>query len=393
MKKILITLRHPGPTQAIIGLVPLLKKRVEKVGLIVSDCALQELQNRYINILEDIEIYYCRKNKWILVKQENLRDDLRGDNLEFNSNIEMGYVKLVDSLVKFISVYKADIILRTTPMFKWGVDEAIIEASKVLGIEEKCRCYQECFDCGNDLYSFPNAIATVNEQAKSILESKGIPAVVVGWLNKNIFLSYRPYNIARKDTRIQLGIRDKEQAILYCTVASGNIDAELNHFISFIKSMNSIINKRLFIKFHPRNTDAEKQSYIKISNNEIKCVDTLPMDGILSFADFLISPSSAINFDLLEYQVLNNEKKLRTLSIYTRGRFTESIISSSATKCIELDLKEMMGSLIVSETDYSDLFDDCIEAKRIQLCADACKTFGVSINESKNSFLKYLGII
>lgn len=389
MERLLITLRHPGPTQVIASILSTLQKRYKKVAVVASDTALILIQERFNRYIHGIDLYYSRNGAWQILSENCLdRVPVRGDNLEFESQYDEGYKNLVFSFSKLLKEYNPDIVLRTTPAMKWGIDEALVEACKKSGINCSYRCYQEYYGCGINLESFPYAVATIDKYAQALLREKEVKSIVTGWLNQTVFKEYRPYEEARAQTRAQLGLKEIDIAILYCTVASGNIDAELKHFYLFLQSVKS---PRIYIKFHPRNTEYERRSYmVQAINKECICVDMFSIDGVLAFPDFTVSVASAINLDMLEYQVMAQLPVLKCVSVFTKGILTESILLSAiGEKSIPIS-QSGMGSLIVDEYNYENIFNCSIEQQKVWLYECAKRIFDVSAEKSINRFLKYL---
>jgi hypothetical protein len=388
-KRLLITLRHPGPAQSIISVLPSLTKTYETVAVVATDTALLLLQERYSQYLNDVILYYCEKGIWSMIPKNCPQFlPVTGDCLEFKSQYEKGYQSLIVNLSDLLKQYQPDIVLRTTPATKWGVDEALAEACRCARIECTYRCYQEYYNCGMNLESFPYVIATIDEHAQALLKQKGIESTVIGWLNQAVFNGYRSYKEARKQTRKQLGLTQNDMAVLYCTVDSGDLDAELKHYSLFLKAFTNFCT---YIRFHPRNQEQERQQYIALTNNkECVCVDNLSMDGVLAFPDVMVSAASAINLDMLQYQAMYQISPLQGVSVFTKGIWTEAIILAATGQKSLPTTKHCMGSLIIDENSYEGFFNYLTKQKKLWLYDCVKKTFGVSNNKNTKLFLDYL---
>jgi len=271
----------------------------------------------------------------------------------------------------------------------------LVDACRQANVICAFRCYQEYYNCGINIESFPCNIATVDTHAKALLQKRKIGATVTGWLNQAVFEQYRPYSKVRKQTRTQLGINDGEKAVIYCTVSSGDLEAELNHFELFIKSVKMsqkyLPGIKVFIRFHPRNKKEEREAYARlVGKSECVCVNSVCMDGVLSFSDFMVSAASAINLDVLQYQVMAQLPSLMSVSVLTAGKLTDKIVVSATGQEFFPASQKKMGSLIVSEDTYENFFCCTTEKQRAELYECAKKMFDTSAEKSVVRFLKYL---
>jgi hypothetical protein len=185
-----------------------------------------------------------------------------------------------------------------------------------------------------------------------------------------------------------LGLNEKDSAVLYCSVASGNINAEIEHFRLFLQAANS---QRVYIKFHPRNQPRERSRYwAQAGDRAVFCVDSFSVDGVLAFTDFMVSAASAINLDMLEYQVMARLSQLHGVSVFTKGLATESIlISALGEKSVPI-AQPGMGSFIVDEESYDHIFESTTNRQKAWLYDCAKRIFDDSADKSIQRFLNYL---
>lgn len=327
MKKLLITLRDPGPAQAIFSAISYIENEYD-VYIIATSAALNLIFSRYENkITNRIKVFTVYKNRCEIVK--NITDFGNKYIYVFKEKGKQYYL-FVKCLIDFLNILKPEIILRTTPSKDYGIDEAIVDAYNGSLITSKMKCYQDYYDCGMDLENFPGEIATVDAIAKKRLNEYGIISETVGWLSQFDFFKFDNFIISRKKARKKLNLKE-EKAILYCTSASGNINAELLHFKMLLKYKRH--TDALFIRFHPRNSYKEKKQYYKILHyHNVICVDNLKYEELLSFPDILISAASQINIDLIQYQIASQIKIPKCISIYTKGKITDEIIIAAIGK-------------------------------------------------------------
>lgn len=387
MKKILITVRHPGPAQTIAAIIPFLAEYYDRVILVASDAALLMLQERFSSILSMVDLYYRGNGRWTLYdgRWNNL---IKGDIMEYSSENDCGFLELIEELAILIQSCQADVVLRTTPALNWGVDEAVILACVKKKLTVKCCCYQEDYGCGVGLEQVPNSIAVIDLMAKKYLEKRNISAIVIGVLNQNLFKKFRPYQEARRQTRKKLGIVDREIVVLYCMGASGDKEAEMEHFLLFLESIGS---QPVFLRFHPRNTEEERSLYREISySRSVRILDDLSYDGALSFSDYLVSAASAMNQDALQYQIFCGQVQLKTLSIYTQGAYTRRILESTTISANYPASIEGMGSKIIAEDHLKEEQYHVEDEERNRYSKEAEKRFGIKIEESIRRFYEYL---
>lgn len=384
MKKLFITLRHPGPAQAIMAILPDLCTRYY-VAIVASDVALTMISKYIQNPLDNLQVYGSINGDWNCVQCHNMNDNW--DTLQFSSSSEPGYIDLIHRLAKLIKQYRPNIALRTTPASLWGVDEALAEACFLAGVHCQCRCYQEWYHCGQGLEQFPDEIAVTDKIAVELLNQDGIKARPVGWINALLFRNQRPYAQMRKDSRTQLGLNDEEIAILYCASTCEDIAAELSHFASFA---TLAFGAKLFIRFHPRTSIEEREAYLQEAAGIPITVDELPLEASIAFADYLVSVGSAINMDSLQYQIISGEENLSTVSVYTSGPSTNRI-RKSATGNHEMPLATVgNGSLIIPEHDLSLLAVRLEEQHRKKLFEETSRLLGGCSNTIVQSFVDYL---
>ena len=399
MKKLLVTLRHPGPADAICSLLPELIKKYNVI-FILTDSAIEFVKNKYKECFEKITVYIPETElKKGFVEYNNKIKSCSCEFEEYETeNLNMLYL----NLRKLVKIINPDIALRTTPALKWGIDELLPRVMKELKEYDKLKCYQEYYGSGRALNDGENEIAnvgcksfaTVDEIAKNMDEYKGKKVITVGWMNQGQFFNYNNYDKARDLFRKRNSI-ENNFCILYCTIATEQIEKEIQHYKLFLENMKKDRNsKKIFCKFHPRNTKGEIKQYIDITKKMKMKVEFLykeNYDEILAFSDILVSATSAVNIDCLEYQVLK-ANKINTICIYTTGKLTTSFFKKAIGKNILPTHKKGSGNLIVNEITYDNIFEK-IQNNRINynyLYDEAKKIYKKDFKIVKDNFINYL---
>ena len=321
--------------------------------------------------------------------------EFEGEQLE---ELEILYNNLKDLVRKI----KPDIALRTTPALKWGIDELLPRVMKELNQYDKLRCYQEYYGSGRAIKDWENPVAnvgcksfaTVDDIAKNIKEYKEKDVKTIGWMNQGQFLKFKSYNDARNNFRRNNGVTN-DFCILYCTIATNQIEKELQHFKYFLNAVKKSNNaNKVFCKFHPRNTKEEIQKYIDLANEaeiQIEFLYNEKYDEILSFPDVLVSATSAVNIDCLEYQMLNLDS-INTVCVYSDGALTKSFFMKAIEKETLPTHPNGSGNVIVDEETYNNIFDK-IQNNKVYynyLYNEAEKLYKTDYNIVKNNFFNYL---
>lgn len=385
MKKLLITLRHPGPTQAVFSVLPSLVEKYD-IYIAASNSGLEFIITRYSQYLHLIKLYFTQDKKWIKYSDENLLF-VNADNLEYRLDDEESIKWLTIHLAELINKCSIDIVLRTTPAINWGLDEVAADACEIALSRSKCICYQEDYACGNNLESMINPIAVVDECAGQLIEEKGLNYFKVGWLSQSLYSQGISYQEQRTLTRNQLQLTDVDTALLYVVGATGKFKEEVKIFQSFLR----IKGYKLFYKFHPRNTGIERKKIQEEARGKaIEFTGELGYEAALSFPDFIISVASAMNQDAIQYQIETGENKLSTVSMYTRGDVTNTIIFSVLGRTDLPQTESNRGSVLIAEMDMEKTNFELEEKKRIELFEEASKRFGVSASERVANILTYI---
>ena len=292
--------------------------------------------------------------------------------------------------------------MRTTPALKWGIDELLPRVMKELGKYDNLRCYQEYYGSGRALNDLENKIAnigcksfaTVDDIAKNVKNYSNKDVKVIGWMNQGQFLEFRDYNKARNAFRKKHRV-ENEFCVLYCTVATEQIEEEVKHYRFFLESIKKSNERyKVFCKFHPRNSKKDIERYINETKKvgiEVNFLYREKYDEILSFPDILVSATSGVNIDCLEYQALNSNK-MKTICIYTVGKLTTDFFKKAIGKDTLPTHKTGSGNLIVSEITYNDIFDK-IKNNKVNsdnLYNEAKELYKIDYNRVKANFIKYL---
>lgn len=389
---LLITLRHPGPLQAIASILPTLRTTFLNVVLVITDFALECAQNRFVKQIEGLSVYYYNCGRW---KKTTVTHDTRiiqSGITEFERIEEKGFGQMIKDIEAILKKENPDIILRTTPAMKYGVDEAVGRAAAELDISSRMRCYQEIYDCGIDLGEMKTPVGVVDCKAAKRLQLQGIDSFVVGWMNQAVFETFGSYDLVRIQIRGRLGLDDKDQVILYCMVASGDVQSEMEHFRHFLKQIKSTC-VRAYIRFHPRNSNEYRQNLLNMAEAEgavIEVADYLSMEQVLAFPDYIVSAGSAMNLDALQYQILSGSIELKTLSIYTIDRETKAILYNIFGMETQPYMEEGMGSLILDGIGYIERITSVSEQERKQLYKEVNEMFCMPLAKVKERFLLYL---
>lgn len=390
--KLLITLRHPGPLQAIAAILPELRNSFPEVIFVITDAALEIAQNRFGKQIEGLSVYYYDSGRW---KKKAVTQDkriLQSGITEFEGIEEKGFRQMINDMKVILEKENPDIVLRTTPAMKYGVDEAVGRAAAEQNILSRMRCYQEIYDCGIDLTEMKTPIGVVDLKAAKRLRHQGIDSFVVGWMNQMIFETYDSYELVRTRTRARLGLEDVDRAIVYCMVASGNFQSESNHFRHFLEQIG-LVCVRVFVRFHPRNSDEYRHHFLnmaKAARVEIAMTDQLSMEQILAFPDFIISAGSTMNLDSLQYQMVSGVEQLKTLSIYTRDKETKAVLHTALGVETQPYMEEGMGSLILDGAGYVNQIASISDEEKKQLYEEAKEMYGIPLTKVKERFLLYL---
>ena len=387
MKKILITLRHPGPTQAIVAILPSIVRYYE-VTLVASDAGLSTLITRFGEQIESVELFYLYHNQWKIFS-EQCADWEKSDIAEFECG-DPQLDQLRNKLAELIKSVHPDVVIRTTPTIKIGIDEIIVEICSECFPNVRCLCYQEDYGCGVYLEKMPNPIAVIDRYAQKMLEQASIDSVVVGCLGQSLYKYYKPYDVARSLARKKLGIGDAECVVLYCLGASTAFELELDHFITVLNQMNTC---KMYYKFHPRNTEMQRKMIQEVSKDRaILLPEPFPYDETISFPDFILSIASALNQDSLQYQIECNKDTFHTISVYTKGEISSAVLNSTLGVSELPHTQEGMGSLIINEEKISDDTVDCENVCLDRLFSEAKQRFGISESERLDNLINYIEV-
>lgn len=385
--KILITIRHPGPAQAILSVLTDICDIFDKVIVIASGIAKVLLLDYIRSHICNIQILIYNGSGFEKTTSIQMHEVAGDDSIEYETENDPGFIALIDDIKSILKKEEPDVLLRTTPAILYGIDEALSQAAFLLHQSDRLRCYQDDYACGMLLDKIECPIATIDEMAKKILKEKGLNSIIVGRLDIFQYQNMTPYKIARKVARKKLGIGKSEQVYLYCTVCTGNIEVELKHFASFLANMNG---KKVYIKFHPRNTLSEKKRYLECMQDNCVVVENVSKEEIMAFSDYVISPASAINIDVLLYQIYSNALRVDTISVYTYGDLTTEILKKTLGISEHPLQKMRRGCVFVNENNYSDITCRGEVINRFKYFKEASLMFYNSREDCKARFINYL---
>ncbi len=353
--------------------------------VLVTDSALPFLYDRYGTMLDGMDIYRRQGGRWVAADRESCGVQ---DVSEFPSREHEGYAALVDSIAELLRVFRPDILLRTTPAIHYGVDEAAVEAALREGIPCRFFCYQEYYGCGKALHSFPGTVLTADAEAAALLRRDGVDSVPIGWLSRLNYPDYPDIAHVRAETRARLSLFETDVALLYCATASGAFEAEREIFSNLASRVGQA---RLYLKLHPRNTQSERQQYRAMLPPGGICLEGgLSYGALLSFADYIVSPASAINVDALSYQLASSPSVPHAVSIYTSGECTRAIVRR-ATGLDQLPPGlPGHGSLILPESFSGFCFEKPTLQESVALLREAEAFLGGDMEAMIGSFLAHL---
>lgn len=384
--KILISVRHPGPAQAVIPVLKWIDREYEEVITVLSGKATEFVKSNFYEDMDERTVYLFSNGEWI--KKQFDITSVSEELCEYDSTESEEFEHLVEAMAEILKEEQPDVILRTTPAIDFGTDEAITIATDRLGMSDRLRCYQECYDCGQLLDNLTYPVAVVDKIAKERMERRGIGAVVAGWMLQGVFAKYRDYDVSRSGARARMGLAENDTAYLYCMIASGDFEAEKRHFKFFL---DSIGDRRFWILFHPRNTKQQKDEYLSMAANlDYQVVKEMERDEILSFSDMIISLGSAINIDAIQYQIYCRCEKMNTVSVYTYGDVTRSVFRRVFGEDSQPFSEENRGSVIVDETNYDMIFEDEHKICRKELMNQALQIFGSRDCHEGEGLIEYI---
>lgn len=404
-KDLLITLRHPGPADAVLPIIPMLDE-IYNVKLVVTDTAINILNERYNDYIGKYEIYYPGLNfKNGFVKEfcvNHFKTQYEDD--EVDEYEEFFYV-----FEKFIKQMKPNIVLRTTPAYGWGIDEILPRAIKRNFDKTKIFCYQECYGVGRALKSNEHPVAsfgsdnicTVDEGSVKFLKERDISSQSIGWLSHIKYKDLESYSLAKSKVRVHYNILEMERVFLYAVVKTGNILEEVEHFSAFLSTLKKVKevheNITAYIKYHPRNTSEDVRAYEeaikKIELNVIRIESDIPYAWILALPDVIYSVASNLNIDALAYQFFEASftdieirlKRANCLySIYSYDDFTKKILVKATGEDMLPSHTDYSGHIIVDNTNLEDT---------IMLILNKPDSFSKQTKFAYNNFRPYSDVV
>ncbi|GMQ55730.1 hypothetical protein AN1V17_01220 [Vallitalea sediminicola] len=374
MKKLLVTIRHPGPADAILTIIPKLNE-VFSITMIVTDCAIDILKQRFPRYLKEYTIYFPGKSIEGKFSKEIETSHFK---TEFDSSEKNEYENFYKMVLELVDYINPDVALRTTPAYKWGIDEIIPRAMKEIGKYDNSFCFQEYYGVGKGMNNYENEVAiykaknlfTVDRSSAKFLHKRGIEAISVGWISHIKFQKMELFQSLRKKSREKIGIKD-EKFIMYCVVNCGEIIQEVNHFEKLLICLEEISqnedNIKILIKFHPRNSKEEIKLYKKRAQKyNVQVVDvgiSLDYYEILTLPDIIYSAASNMNIDLLAYQYAHEKYEdiaKHVMSVYSNDNFTKHIIHKATGNHIIPSHTDKGGHVLVNDENMKSVFKKLI---------------------------------
>lgn len=370
--------------------------KVFEVSLVLTDAAIKcaienNIQKKtvctYIPAWQNEKLTFV---KGLVHMKKVIRTEYADDETE-------KYRALYKALYDIVEIIDPEVVLRTTPVFGWGIDELIPSILRAQNKSERLRCYQECYCAGKALMDNENEIAMVGCGNMAVVDEcaarhSAVPiTIVTGYLNANCF-SKNDYVVKRREARDQLGLMEKEKVFLYVASCIYDIHEELYHFNVFLKSVSHYKDSiKLFIKFHPRHTEADKETYqkcIEKSGCYIRVIENIDYRELLSFSDCMISLVSSVNIDAVNYFSSNFEcikEPVSFVSIYPYGKRVTSVMKRIYNTEFYPACDEKGCHMIVDEADYSREIRQVIQGH-------ACSQELIKkYKENKNNYVNAVG--
>lgn len=341
LKKLLITLRHPGPSSAICSVMEHLVKEFD-VYLVISDAAIPFIKERHSWILEKTKVYIPAAAQTI--EFIPYTDQESQVSCEFKSSDYRSINEVKDALCILLNQIRPDIILRTTPAYDIGIDEIIFTAAKQLRLPVTLKCYQESVGVGKCFMNNEHEIASagcidaavISREAEDLFFLKEIKTILVGDVLGDCWYARNDFSENRQKARDKLDIDLKDYCVLY--VAS-KIDDECAEHLLFQVFLSSMVQAEgidhIFLKFHPRHTELDKEQYYKICKEaNLKIIDIYKLEYIecLAVANLIISIASNMNIEAIQYSASSKTGMLSENDIasgYLYGPAVRKIIQDS----------------------------------------------------------------
>lgn len=370
MKKLMISLRHPGPCQNIFPVLDALCEKYE-VSVLISDSAISYAKSWKGN-LEKVLFYTVVLENGEYRFLNGFSHGYETACLEFRDD-EMGqYNKLYKALYEFIEKENPDIVLRTTPVFYWGIDELLPKILTVQGKSERLRCYQECYCAGKALIDHENRVADTGCKSLAVVDecaakySTVSDTTVVGYLSSNSFFASDFYE-KRRSGRRKLALCEQDKVFLYVASCIYDIEMELYHFRIFLNQAKCVQNQiKIYLKFHPRHSEIDRKQYMQLIHEigcEVVILKEIDYEELLSFSDCMISLGSSVNIDAVNFVSFASSDDLKTspfVSVYPYGDSVKKVMKRIFLTENYPAYDEDSCHVIVPENSYQFVFDEVI---------------------------------
>ncbi len=401
MKKLLITLRHPGPCQNVFAVLDKLTEHFE-VSLILTDAAINCAMEAGV-WKGKVTIYIPIWKGESLSFSEGLQKKEKSPRMEFADDETEQYEVLYRALYQIVDMINPDVVLRTTPVFLWGVDELIPTVLKEQNKLERLRCYQECYCAGKALTENENKIARIGCESLAVVDvcaarHSVVPrTTVVGYLNVN-HLTKGDYVQNRKRARDKMAITDSDNAFLYVASSIYDLKTELFHFKVFLNCARKYEDEiKIFLKFHPRHNTESKEMYrlaVLESGCQIYIIEDMEYKGLLAFSDCMISLGSSVNIDAVNYLSFNigmMKDPPSFVSVYPYGKDVARVMKKIYNTDFYPPYDKNGCHIIVDENNYDQIFEAVIQG---WACSDdVLKKYennGKSNVDAIDGFINYL---
>jgi hypothetical protein len=413
-RRLLITVRHPGPAELILSSLPALSAYAE-ILILATDSALRHLSDRAMPVLRQ---YVTRVV--VPAKEGFLELDPRlASNLPsasgFSTELDPADVRGAEHLLAKVDALFVrdlpDFFLRTTPASKLGVDELVATALRRRGYPGRIHCVQDYYGVGiamrQDEHPVARVgideIATVDAAAAEFASAlTGLRAQVLGWVSFEQYLSGMTYGRAREKGRAALGLGPDRKLVLYAGICSGLVDNDVRDFEKSLQAVCELTSRKravsLAVRTHPRCSPEERQSYTELCERYASRVCFQSLDGlatireIMAVPDVIISPASAFNLDALAYA--STDPRPETCSVYSTGIYATRALHSLTGMSAPPTHKPRNGHFVASYEDMADVVAEALFSPdaRSLAAARAAELYRPD-GKSANRLARFLGLL
>jgi len=214
-----------------------------------------------------------------------------------------------ESCATALAIVRPDIVLRTTPAYGFGVDEAI---GCALEPEIPMFCLQDHYGLGRDLARVERMGVTDGLARDCAPEGAASRVDVLGWLSHERFLKAEPWRSARDVGRAKLGLRPGDLAVCYVCINEVEPMSGREDIAAFLDAASTIsAPSRWSVRPHPAMSAAEARWCARAAHESgLNILDTTRLGSErewLSAFDLLVSPASIMLVDALAFRLTDPE--------------------------------------------------------------------------------------